>query len=189
MHTRTDSVDDEPTYRAARVRRRARTSVAPHTLHAIAFACFLSSGVHAQEYPTKPIRYMVPFGADGPTDTQARWVAQKITAALGQQVIVGNRPAAGGVPGTAFVAKAPGDGYTLLAANPGPLTVAPAITASIAYDTLRDFTPIILVAKSASVLVVHPSMPARSVKDFIAYAKANPGKINYGTPASVRSDI
>lgn len=144
----------------------------------IALACNAS----AQDYPVKPIRYMVPFGAGGPTDTQARWVAQRITAALNQQVIVENRPAAGGVPGTAAVAKAAPDGYTLLAANPGPLTVAPAITAAMPYDTLRDFAPIVLVAKSASVLVVHPSMPARSVKEFIAYAKANPGKINYGTP-------
>ena len=116
----------------------------------------------AQEYPTKPIRYIVPFGAGGPTDTQARWVAQKLNAAFGQTVIVDNRPAAGGVPGTAAVAKAAPDGYTLLAGNPGPLTVAPAISLNVPYDTLRDFTPVTLVAKSPSVLIVHPALPAKT---------------------------
>ncbi len=145
-------------------------------------AAWLCAGAGAQEYPSKPIRYIVPFGAGGPTDTQARWAAQKITAALGQQVIVDNRPAVGGTLGTAAAAKSPPDGYTLLAGNPGPLTVAPAITATMPYDTLRDFTPIILVAKSASALVVHPALPARNVKEFVALAKARPGKLNYGTP-------
>ena len=133
-------------------------------------------------YPIKPLRYIVPFGAGGPTDTQARWAAQKLNAALGQTVIVDNRPAAGGVPGTAVVAKSPPDGYTLLAGNPGPLTVAPAITPNLPYDTLRDFTPVILIAKSASALVVHPAIPARNLKEFIALAKARPGRLNYGTP-------
>ena len=136
----------------------------------------------AQEYPTKPIRYIVPFGAGGPTDTQARWVAQKLNAAFGQTVIVDNRPAAGGVPGTAAVAKAAADGYTLLAGNPGPLTVAPAISLNVPYDTLRDFTPVTLVAKSPSVLIVHPALPAKNVREFVALAKARPGKLNYGTP-------
>jgi tripartite-type tricarboxylate transporter receptor subunit TctC len=139
-------------------------------------------GVHAQEYPSKPIRYIVPFGAGGPTDTQARWAAQKLNAAFGQTVIVDNRPAAGGVPGTAAVAKSPPDGYTLLAGNPGPLTVAPAIATNLPYDTLRDFTPVILIAKSASTLVVHPAIPAKNLKEFIALAKARPGRLNYGTP-------
>ena len=137
---------------------------------------------HGQDYPNKPIRYIVPFGAGGPTDTQARWVAQKLNAAFGQTVIVDNRPAAGGVPGTAAVAKSPADGYTLLAGNPGPLTVAPAISLNVPYDTLRDFTPVILVAKSPSVLVVHPALPSRNVKEFVALAKSKPGKLNYGTP-------
>lgn len=138
---------------------------------------------HAQEgYPSKPIRYIVPFGAGGPTDTQARWAAQKLNAAFGQTVIVDNRPAAGGVPGTAAVVKSPPDGYTLLAGNPGPLTVAPAIAANLPYDTLRDFTPVILIAKSASALVVHPAIPAKNLKEFIALAKARPGRLNYGTP-------
>lgn len=142
----------------------------------------MAAGAFAQDYPAKPIRYIVPFGAGGPADTQARWAAQKINAALGQTVIVDNRPAAGGVPGTAAVAKAAPDGYTLLAGNPGPLTVAPAIALNVPYDTLRDFTPVILVAKSPSVLVVHPALPAKNVREFVALAKSRPGKLNYGTP-------
>ena len=148
-------------------------------------ASVIAAGVcvaHAQEYPAKPIRYIVPFGAGGPTDTQARWAAQKLNAAFGQTVIVDNRPAAGGVPGTAAVAKSPPDGYTLLAGNPGPLTVAPAIANNLPYDTLRDFTPVILIAKSASTLVIHPAIPAKNLKEFIALAKARPGRLNYGTP-------
>ena len=149
----------------------------------LCFATLLAvAPASAQEYPAKPIRYMVPLSAGGPTDTQARWVAQKLTQGFGQQVIVENRPGAGGMIGTQAAAKSAPDGYTLLAANPGPLTVAPAITAVMPYDTARDFAPVILVAKSASVLIVHPSMPVKNVKEFIGYAKANPGKINYGTP-------
>jgi len=154
---------------------------APAILAAGLFAA-LPAPAMAQEYPSKPIRYIVPFGAGGPTDTQARWAAQKLNAAYGQTVIVDNRPAAGGVPGTAAVSKSPPDSYTLLAGNPGPLTVAPAVAAGVPYDTLRDFTPVILVAKSASALVVHPALPVRNVKQFIALAKAQPGKLNYGTP-------
>jgi tripartite-type tricarboxylate transporter receptor subunit TctC len=148
----------------------------------ITLAALAAAPAQAQDYPSKPIRYIVPFGAGGPTDTQARWAAQKINAAFGQTVIVDNRPAAGGVPGTAAVAKAAPDGYTLLAGNPGPLTVAPAITLNVPYDTLRDFTPVILVAKSPSVLVVHPALPVKDVKAFVALAKSRPGKLNYGTP-------
>lgn len=159
-----------------RVRVRARIT-------ACVAACICAQA-HAQDYPGKPLRYIVPFGAGGPTDTQARWAAQKLNTALGQTVIVDNRPAAGGVPGTAAVAKSPPDGYTLLAGNPGPLTVAPAITANLPYDTLRDFTPVILIAKSASALVVHPALPVRNLKEFIALAKARPGKLNYGTPGT-----
>jgi tripartite-type tricarboxylate transporter receptor subunit TctC len=145
-----------------------------------ALACSVAS--RAQEYPIKPLRYIVPFGAGGPTDTQARWAAQKLNAAFGQTVIVDNRPAAGGVLGTAAVMKSPPDGYTLLAGNPGPLTVAPAISANLPYDTLRDFTPVILIAKSASVLVVHPAIPVKNLKEFVALAKTRPGRLNYGTP-------
>ncbi len=136
----------------------------------------------AQTYPLKTVRIIVPFVPAGPTDNQARWAAQQLTAALGQQFIVDNRPGAGGVPGTEAVVKSAPDGYTLLAGNPGPLTIAPSVRNAMPYDTLRDLAPIALIARSASCVCLHPSLPARNVKEFIALAKAQPGKINYGSP-------
>ena len=136
----------------------------------------------AQGYPAKPIRFIVPFAPAGPTDTQARWAAQQLNAVFGQPVVVENRPGAGGVPGTDAVVKSVPDGYTLLAGNPGPLTIAPSARAQLPYEPLRDLTPIILIAKSASCLTAHPSLPARGIREFVALAKSQPGKINYGTP-------
>ena len=138
--------------------------------------------VLAQTYPSKLVRIVVPFPPAGPTDIQARWAGQQLTAALGQQVIIENRPGAGGVPGTEQVAKSAPDGYTLLAGNPGPLTIAPSVRVQMPYDTLRDLAPIILVAKSASCLCTHPSMPVKGIKDFVALARAQPGRINYASP-------
>ncbi len=135
----------------------------------------------AQGYPARPIHIIVPLAPGGPTDVQARWAAQQL-GALGQPVIVENRATAGGVPGTDAVAKAAPDGYTLLAGNPGPLTIAPAVVANLPYDTLRDLAPIALIAKSASCLCVTPSLPVKDLQEFIAYAKARPGKVNFGTP-------
>lgn len=135
-----------------------------------------------QAYPAKAIRLIVPFVPGGPTDTQARWAAQHLNAAYGQPVIVENRPGAGGVPGTDAVVKSAPDGYMLLAGNPGPLTIAPSARSQLPYDALRDLAPIILIAKSASCICVHPSLPTKGVREFIALAKAQPGKINYGTP-------
>ena len=154
-------------------------------LGASAAACLLACAAApatAQTYPSKPVRIIVPFAPAGPTDTQARWAAQQLNAALGQTFIVDNRPGAGGMPGTDAAVKAPPDGYTLLAGNPGPLTIAPSARASVPYDTLRDLAPIVLIAKSASCVCAHPSLPVKGVKDFVAFAKARPGSINYGTP-------
>jgi tripartite-type tricarboxylate transporter receptor subunit TctC len=137
---------------------------------------------HGQSYPSKPVRIIVPFVPAGPTDNQARWAAQQLTTATGQQFIVDNRPGAGGVPGTEAVVKSAPDGYTLLAGNPGPLTIAPIVRHTMPYDTLRDLVPIVLIARSASCVCLHPSLPARNVKEFVALAKARPGKINYGSP-------
>ena len=136
----------------------------------------------AQDYPNRAIRIVVPFTAAGPTDNNARLVGQKLTEAWGQPVLVENRPAAGGVPGTELVAKAAPDGYTLLAANPGPLTIAPSLVPNLPYDSSRDFAPIILVTITSSVIAVHPSTPLGSVGELIAYSKAHPGKLNYGSP-------
>jgi len=135
-----------------------------------------------QTYPAKPVRIIVPFAPAGPTDNQARWAAQQLNAAFSQTFIVDNRPGAGGMPGTEAVVKSAPDGYTLLAGNPGPLTIAPTARSQVPYDTLRDLAPIVLIAKSASCLCAHPSLPVKGVRDFIAFAKARPGTINYGTP-------
>ena len=142
----------------------------------------VGSGALAQAYPTRAIRFIVPFPPGGPTDTHSRWAAQQLNAAFGQPVVVDNRAGAGGIIGTEAVAKAPPDGYTLLGGNPGPLTIAPHLRKQLAYDPLKDFAPITLIARSASCMSVHPSVPAKGIKDFIAIAKASPGKINYATP-------
>ena len=145
------------------------------------FVCAVTSAA-AQTYPTKTVRIIVPFAPAGPTDNQARWAAQQLNAATGQTFIVDNRPGAGGMPGTELAVKAAPDGYTLLEGNPGPLTIAPSARAQVPYDTVRDLAPIVLIAKSASCVCAHPSLPVKGVKDFIAFAKARPGRINYGTP-------
>ena len=139
-------------------------------------------GALAQAYPSKAIRFIVPFAPAGPTDTQARWAGQQLNAAFGQPVVIENRPGAGGVPGTEAVARSAPDGYTLLAGNPGPLTIAPSARSQLPYETLRDLAPIILIAKSASCLSAHPSLPAKGIREFTALARAQPGRINYGTP-------
>jgi tripartite-type tricarboxylate transporter receptor subunit TctC len=135
-----------------------------------------------QAYPNRLVRILVPFVPGGPTDIQGRWAAQQLTSALGQNFIIENRGGGGGVPGSDAVVKAPADGYTLLAGNPGPLTVSPSVNAKMPYDTLRDLAPIFLIARTASCLCIHPSVPAKGVKEFVALAKAQPGKINYGSP-------
>jgi len=146
------------------------------------YALLACAAAFSQAYPAKPIRLVVPFPPGGPTDTHSRWAAQQLYTALGQPVIVENRAGAAGVIGTEAVAKAAADGYTLLGGNPGPLTIAPAIRKQLAYDPIRDFAPITLIARSASCMCVHPTVPSGNLKAFIAVAKANPGKINYATP-------
>ena len=148
----------------------------------LAAGCLVACGALAQNYPARPIRIIVPFVPGGPTDIQARWAAQQLNAALGQPVIVDNRGGAGGVPGTEAVVKSAADGYTLLAGNPGPLTIAPSVRSQMPYDTLRDLAPIMLIARSASCVAIHPSMPTQGVKEFVALAKGRPGKINFGSP-------
>jgi tripartite-type tricarboxylate transporter receptor subunit TctC len=145
------------------------------------FVCAVTSAA-AQTYPVKPVRILIPFPPGGPTDTQARWAAQQLNTSLGQTFIADNRPGAGGVTGTDIVTKSPPDGYTLLAGNPGPLTIAPTVRAELSYDPGRDLAPIVLIAKSASCICVHPSLPVRGLKDFVALARARPGTINFGTP-------
>jgi tripartite-type tricarboxylate transporter receptor subunit TctC len=134
----------------------------------------------AQDYPSRPVRIVVPFSAGGPNDIIARLVAHKLGEALGQQMVIDNRPGAGGNIGTDSVAKAPGDGYTLLSAGPGSLITNP-LLAKVPYDTARDFAPVSLMAGAPNVLVVHPSVPAKTVEELIALARAQPGRLNYAS--------
>lgn len=140
----------------------------------------VGTSVWAQGYPTRVVRMISPFPAGGVNDTVARIIAEKMSRALGQQVIVENRPGAGGNIGTDFVAKAPHDGYTILSGGMGSLVMNPIIT-KVPYDPVKNFAPVILVAESPNVLCVHPSLPVRSVKQLIALAKARPGELNYGS--------
>ena len=136
----------------------------------------------AQNYPNRTTKIIVPFVAGGPTDVQARWAAQQLNVGLGEPYIVENRVGGGGVPGVELVVKSPADGYILLAGNPGPLTVAPGVRASMPYQTTKDLAPITLIARTASCLAIHPSVPANNVKEFVAYVKAHPDQINFGSP-------
>ena len=135
----------------------------------------------AQDYPSKPIRLIVPFGAGGGSDYVGRLVAQKLTEQMGQTMVVENRPGAASLVGTELAAKSPADGYTLLLADSG-FTINPAFYRSTKYDPLKDFDPITVVAQTPYVLVVNPALPyAGSLKDFLAAAKAQPGAINIGS--------
>ncbi len=141
-------------------------------------------GASAQDaWPTKPVRLVLPFPPGGVTDLLARALAEKLSPRLGQPVIVENKPGAGTVLASDLVARAPADGHTLLMAA-SSLGTAPLIYDKVDYDAIKSFTPITQVASVVHVLVVNPSMPVQSVKDLVAYAKANPGKINYSSTGS-----
>ncbi len=148
----------------------------------VAASLFAASLAFAQAtYPSKPIRMVVPFPPGGTTDILARAVAQKLTEAWGQQVIVDNRPGAGGNIGSDLVAKAAPDGYTLLMGTVGTHAINPSLYARMPYDAQKDFAPVILVAGVPNVLEVNPSLPVHTVQELIAYARANPGKLNFAS--------
>ena len=126
-------------------------------------------------YPNKPIRLIVPYAAGGPTDVLARVMAQTLSESLGQNVIVDNKPGASGIPGTDAIAKAAPDGYTIGLSTIGPLAVNPSLFPTIPYDTLKDFAPLMVLARSYSLLAVHPSVPANNVRELVALLKASPG--------------
>ena len=150
------------------------------------FAASLVFGLYAcpataQTYPAKPVRMMVPFPAGGGSDTMGRIVGNKLSERLGQQIVVENRPGAAGSIGADIVARAPADGYTLLLGSTSELVQYPNVNPKIPYDPVRDFAPITLVGTIPLVLVVHPSLPVRNVKDLVALAKGRPGEINFGS--------
>ena len=146
----------------------------------IAIAAGMSTTAVAQTYPTKPIRIIAPFAPGGATDILARLVAQSLSASLGQQAIVENRAGGGSVIGTEVAAKAPPDGHMLLMVSTSTVTL-PALSRKLPYDTLRDLTPVTQLVSSPNVLVVHPSLPVKSVRDLIALARARPNQIAYGS--------
>jgi len=137
------------------------------------------SAANAQPYPGKPIRIIVPFAAGGAVDALARIISARLQETLGQPVIVENRAGAGGMTGADLVAKAPPDGYTILQ-NTNGQAISPAIYRTLPFDTLRDFIPVTQLVATSTVLVANPKLPAKSVQELIALAKAQPGKLNYG---------
>lgn len=141
----------------------------------------VTAGLHAQPYPAKPIRMMVPFPAGGGSDTIGRAIGQKLAERLGQPIVVENRPGAGGSIGADVVAKSAPDGYTILLGSTSELVQYPNVNPKIPYDPVRDFAPITLVGTVPLVLIVHPSLPVRSVKELVALTKARPGEINFGS--------
>jgi tripartite-type tricarboxylate transporter receptor subunit TctC len=150
---------------------------------AIAFALLAAAQASAQNYPSRPIRLIVPFAAGGPTDVIARIVAQKLSETFGQQVYVEDVPGAGGNTGTAMAAKAAPDGYTILVVSTG-FIVNPSMYAKVPYDPIKDFSPITLVASSPNVLSVNPEVPARSVQQLIDLIRRSPGKYSFAQPGT-----
>ncbi|MGZ5846188.1 MAG: Bug family tripartite tricarboxylate transporter substrate binding protein [Ramlibacter sp.] len=132
-------------------------------------------------YPTRPIRLVVPFPAAGPTDVFARAVSAKVGELLGQPIVIDNKPGAGGAIGSDFAARAPADGYTLLLGTSSTHSVAPAFGMKLPYDTVADFTPIVHVGDAPNLMLVPNDTPAKDVKEWIAYARKNPGRLNYAS--------
>jgi tripartite-type tricarboxylate transporter receptor subunit TctC len=148
---------------------------------ACALALLTPASASAQNYPAKPIRFVVPFAPGGVADMLGRTIGQKLLDAWGQQVVVENRGGAGGNIGLEFVAKSGADGYTLGLGNLGTLAINPSVYKRMPFDPTRDFAPISLVAGTPLLLVVHPSVPVKSVKELIAFAKARPGQLNFAS--------
>ncbi len=158
-----------------------KAAIALHGAFFIALTAALGSSAFAQTYPAKSIRFIVPFTPGGGNDTIARLIGQKLTAATGQQVIIDNRPGAGGAIGAEAAARSPADGYTIFLAGVATHGINPNLRKKLSYDPVRDFDAVSLIASAPLLVVVHPSLPIRSVKELIALAKAKPGQINYAS--------
>ncbi len=154
-----------------------------------ASACFVAlamlwttqQSAHAQTYPNKPLRWIVPSAPGDGSDITGRIVAERLSRELGVQVVIDNKPGAGGVLGSEAAARSPADGYTMIVGNAGSHGINAAIYTKLSYDVARDFVPVAMICSAPNVMVVSPGTPARSVAEFVAYAKANPGKINYAS--------
>lgn len=156
-------------------------------LGAVAMVVVAGSAV-AQSWPNRSVRLISPFAPGGGADITSRALAQKLTVALGQQVIVDNRGGAGGMLGVDLAAKSPPDGYTMVMGTIGPIAINPSLLSKMPYDPLKDLVPISQAAVAVNVLVVHPSLPAKSVKELVAIAKARPTDLNYGSSGSGAAD-
>ena len=150
-------------------------------LAALGLILFAVPAVQAQSFPAKPVRIVVPYPPGGPLDDVARALAQKLSPVWGQQVLIDNRSGAGGSIGADVVAKSPPDGYTMVLANSGPMTINVSLRKDLPYDPQKDLAPVTQIISGPMVLVVHPSLPVKSVKDLIALARNNPGKLNYAS--------
>jgi len=167
----------------------ARVALAGALLAAVAAAPAV-----AQTYPAKSIRMIVPFPPGGPNDILGRVMAAEMGRLLGQQVVIDNRGGAGGTLGSDLAAKAPADGYTLLLSGTASLSIAPSLYSKLPYDPVKDFAPVSLIATAPSILIAHPALPVRTVKDVIALAKAKPGQLNFasagiGTPPHLAGEL
>ena len=152
---------------------------------ALAVAALLPALALAQAYPAKAIRLISPYPPGGGTDAAARIIAQALGDQLGQQVVVDTRGGASGLIGTELAAKSPADGYTLVLGNVAPLAILPAASAKLPYDPLRDFQPISLLATSDYLLTIHPSLPAKTLKELVALARAHPGTLSYASSGNL----
>jgi tripartite-type tricarboxylate transporter receptor subunit TctC len=148
----------------------------------VAVAALSADAVSAQTFPTRPIRVLVGFSPGGPADVMARLIGQRMTQSLGRPIVVENRPGAGGTIAARAVAESDPDGYTLLLGNTSTLIISPLMFKNVGYDALKAFTPIARLGTTSDILVTNPSFPAKTLAQLIAYAKANPGKLNYSTP-------
>src|SRR5256886_2808372 len=176
-----------------------RMIVLPRSVALVAFALTLApilswpAALQAQDYPTRPVRIIVPFGAGGPADVYSRVLAQHLSEAFKQSFVVEDRPGAGSIIGTDAVAKSPPDGYTLLTMS-NTHTTNESLIANKPFQLMRDFVPVAAINYSDLVMVIHPTVPAKDLKEFIAYAKAKPGQLNYassgpGTPYHMAGEL
>ena len=150
-------------------------------LAGLVLSCAWQGASLGQAYPSRPLKLVNPWPSGGPADVVARLMGDRLSAALGQPVVVDNIPGAGAMIGTAAVAKAPADGYTLLFSHVGPMAISPHLQTSMAYDPVKDFAAITQLTSSPLVLLVRADLPIRSLGEFLGYAKANPGKLNMGS--------
>jgi tripartite-type tricarboxylate transporter receptor subunit TctC len=165
----------EPGVRMTRLLVRGRSFVA-------ALLLLASGAALAQAYPSRPIHFIIPFAAGGGSDVMARIIAEPLSQRLGVPIVIENKPGANAVTGADYVAKSPPDGYTMLHTSPGPQITNPYLMSKLPYDPVKDLQPVARLGVFVNVLVVHPSVPAKTVKELVAYAKANPHKLNFASP-------